>query len=833
MAVSGLRYVPVAGHYDEMTLSTGELRPQWKRLMTSLETLGADELGRRWREAQRLIEENGVTYNVYGDPRGIDRPWRLDPIPFLITSQEWAQIDAGIVQRATLWNRVLADLYGPGTLLRDGGLPPELVFANPGFLRPLRGVPVRDDLHLHVYAADLARSADGQWWVLADRTEAPSGAGYALENRVVLSRILPEVQRQFYVRRLAGWFQAYRETLRKLAPPGRDEPRIVLLTPGPYNETYFEHAFLARYLGFTLAEGADLTVRGERVFLKTLSGLRPVDVIIRRQDSAFCDPLELLGESALGIAGLVQAVRAGSVTIANALGSGLVETAATMAFLPGLCRTLLGEELRLPSVASWWCGQQRELDYVTEHLDQLVVKPTFAGWNREVVFGRDLSAAKRARFLEELRAAPERFVAQEQVALSTAPIGGQGQGTSPATEPRHLVLRVYAVASNGSFMVMPGGLTRVSTSTDNLVVSSQRGGASKDTWVLADAPVPFVTLMDEATRPADVSRATYALTSRVADNLMWLGRLSERTEAGVRLFRCALRRLAEEPLRPADAPAPDALQLLSRTLWVDDADAVCGEAPEEAILAELFDRERPEALAATAAALHRTAWQLRDRISPDAWRFLGRLDAELVSPAGHPALRVGAVLAMLDEVLMIISAFTGVVMEGTTRGLGWRFLDVGRRIERGIQLVELLRHGLVAEPRNLPRRLGNLLEVADSAMTYRSRYQTSVRLELVLDLLLLDRVNPRSLIYQVEHIDERFAALPKAPRDGAQELFTLLRAADVDVLAALDHDGRRRSKLAALLDELAEGLPELADGLGHAYLSHAVPRRQPVGLRRR
>jgi uncharacterized circularly permuted ATP-grasp superfamily protein/uncharacterized alpha-E superfamily protein len=831
MAVSGLRYVPVAGHYDEMTLPTGELRPPWKRLMTSLERLGADELGRRWREAQRLIEENGVTYNVYGDPRGIDRPWRLDPIPFLITSSEWAVIEASIIQRATLLDRVLADLYGPGRLLREGGLPPELVFANPGFLRPLRGVPVRDDLHLHVYAADLARSADGQWWVLADRTEAPSGAGYALENRVVLSRILPEVQRQFYVRRLAGWFQAYRETLRRLAPPGREEPRIVLLTPGPYNETYFEHAYLARYLGFTLAEGADLTVRGERVFLKTLSGLRPVDVILRRQDSPFCDPLELLGESALGIAGLVQAVRAGTVTVANALGSGLVETAATMAFLPGLCRMLLGEELRMPSVASWWCGQPRELAYVAEHLDGLVVKPTFPGWNHEVVFGRDLDAKARAAFLDELRATPERFVAQEQVALSTAPIGGQGQGT----EPRHLVLRVYAVASQGSWVVMPGGLTRVSTSTDNLVVSSQRGGASKDTWVLADAPVPFVSLMDQATRPADVSRATYALTSRVADNLLWLGRLSERTEAGVRLFRCALRRLAEEPLRPAGAPVPDALQLLSSMVWVGDADAVRGEAPEEAILAELFDRDRPESLAATAAQLHRTAWQLRDRISPDAWRFLGRLDNELVAPATHPALRVGAVLAMLDDVLMIISAFTGVIMEGTTRGLGWRFLDVGRRIERGIQLVELLRHGLVDEPRNLARRLGNLLDIADSAMTYRSRYQTSARLELVLDLLLLDRVNPRSLIYQVENIEERFAVLPKAPHEAAQELVSLLRAADIELLTALDRrgKGRRRPKLASLLGVLAVGLPALADGLGHAYLSHAIPRRQPVGLRRR
>lgn len=821
-------YAAVAGHWDEMALPNGEQRTHWRQLMENLDAIGREELLRRWREGRRLIEENGVTYNVYGDPRGMARPWQLDTIPLLLSSSEWRDIEAAVVQRATLLNRMLGDLYGPGRLLQEGWLPPSLVFANPGFLRPLAGIAVPESCRLQVYAADLARSPDGRWWVLADRTQAPSGAGYALENRVVMSRILPEAFRDFHVQRLASWFQTYRDTLLRQAPPGRDDPKVVLLTPGPYNETYFEHAYLARYLGFPLVEGADLTVRDERVFLRTISGLVPVDVIVRRQDDVFCDPVELFGESALGIPGLVHAVRAGHVTVANALGAGLLETAGIMAFLPGLCRHLLDEELRMPSLATWWCGEQRERSYVEANLERLVVKPTFAAPRRDVVFGDALSGADRTKLLDQIEAAPHAFVAQERLALSTAPTASES-----GHEPRHLVVRVYAVASNDSYVVMPGGLTRVSSTPESLVVSAQRGGGSKDTWVLADEPVPFVTLLDRVERPVDVSRATYALTSRVADNLLWLGRLSERSEAGVRLFRCALRRLAEEPLHAADAPLPDALDLLARSGWIADPEAIVGAAREDATLDALFERKRAGSLGATVGALHRLAWLLRDRISADAWRFLARTDQELTPPTGHPALRVSDTLGLLERTLMALSAFTGLVMEGMTRGEGWHFLEIGRRIERGIQMVELLRTGLVDDAPRESRRLENVLEIADSSMTYRSRYQTSVQLPLVLDLLLADEANPRSVAYQLARLVNRFELLPRAPRAAGQALLDRLRSVDLAEIAALEagDEGEQRTGLAALLAELATGIPALAEALNHAYLSHAMPRRQPVGVR--
>lgn len=776
-----------------------------------------------------MLAENGVTYNVYGDPRGVDRPWQLDPIPMLLDSQEWSGIEASVAQRAMLLDRILADVYGPQRLLREDLLPPELLFAHPGFLRPCRGIAVPGGRYLHAYAADLARSPDGQWWVIADRCQAPSGAGYALENRVVMSRVMPELFNAFHVQRLAPSFLALRDLLRRMAPAGCESPRIVMLTPGPYNETYFEHAYLSRYLGFNLVEGADLTVRDDRVLLKTLSGLQPVDVILRRQDAHFCDPLELWGESALGVPGLVNAVRAGTVTVANALGSGLAETAATMALLPGLCRHLLGENLRMPSVATWWCGQQRELDHTLANLEKLVLKPAFpgpAGPDQDVVFGGELSGQSLQELRERIRARPHHWVAQEKVALSTVPTGDES-----GLQPRHMVLRVYAVADGEGWSVMPGGLTRVSSTADSLVVSSQRGGASKDTWVLAEAPTPYVSLLPSEERPAEVSRTSFSLTSRVADNLLWLGRGSERVEANIRIFRAALEALAEEPLRSAAAPAPDAVQLVERLGRLPEAENL---GLQDRVFAALFDRSFAESVAVSVSEIQRLAWLLRDRISPDAWRVLSQLDQGFVAPVAHPALRVNNTLELLEAALLQIAAFTGLVVEGMTRGLGWQFLEVGRRLERGIQMVDLLRHSLVEEIAEGSGWLETVLAVADSSMTYRSRYQASLQLPLVLDLLLVDELNPRSVGFQLAGLEDRFRTLHRAPLEEVRELLARVRETPLDELVQLEPsaDGSaRRSNLEALLTALATGFPQLADSLNHMYLSHALPQRRGPSFR--
>ncbi len=830
-------YRTVRGVFDEMTDAQGVRRGHWHALLTAMDRMRPDELPRRWEAAGRLIHEHGVTYNVYGDPQGMDRPWALDPLPLVIDPADWRRIEAGLVQRATLLNLIIADLYGPQRLLHDGLLPPELVFAHPGFLRPCHGIPVPGAAHLVQYAADLARSPDGQWWVLGDRVQAPSGAGYALENRIVVSRTLPEAFRDCNVQRLATYFGKLRETLRDLAPRGRNDPKIVLLTPGPFNETYFEHAYLARYLGYTLVEGGDLTFRDNKIYLKTLGGLVQVDVIIRRMDDDFCDPLDLRPDSTLGIPGLVQAAHAGHVTIANALGSGVVESPALMAFLPGLCRHLLGEELQLPSVATWWCGQQRERREVTARIDRLVVKPAFGALGSDPHFGDMLSDAERHKLIARIEARPHHWIAQERVPLSTAPVWRGGK-----VEPRHVVLRTYVVRCDDSYSAMPGGLTRTSISAESLVVSMQRGGGSKDTWVLADGPVSSFSLLEPEHSAVTVVRRGAELPSRVADNLYWLGRYVERAEDTVRLFRAILDRLTIDSL--GGTPELPVLLAAAQAMGVGSFGDDMHHAAlpltdplrlEDRIRTLLLDREHYTSLRATLDRAFNLASVVRDRISLDAWRIINQLhlDVREVSTAQGDRPVVGEVATLLNRLVITLSAFSGLGMESMTRGQGWRFLDIGRRIERGVHTIRLVASALGRTHPHEPSVLEAILEVADSSMTYRSRYQTTLRVAAVLDLLLIDETNPRSLAFQMaallNHVENLPNALGGGPgsasRSEEQQLvlaaLTDLRVSDPRQLAAVDDDGFRRG-LAFVLNNLASRLPRLSDALARTYLSHAA-----------
>ena len=667
------------GFHDEMMTAAGDIRPRWRGLVELLNQIGPEGLAVRWQEGRRLIHDNGVTYNVYGDPQSTERPWPLDPVPLIIDAAEWAKIEAAIIQRATLLNQMLADFYGPQQLLRDRKYPPELVFQHPGFLRACSGVPLPGDIHLHSYSADIARSPDGHWWVLADRTQAPSGAGYALENRLVSNRVLPDLFRAENVHRLAQFFQSYRDMLRSLAPK-RENPRIVLLTPGPYNETYFEHAFLARYLGYTLVEGADLTVRNSHVYMKTLGGLLPVDVIIRRQDDTYCDPLELRSESMLGVAGLVQAVMAGNVAVANALGSGLLESAAPAAFLPSLCKHILGEELKMPNIASWWCGDPGPREWVADHLTNVVIKSATPNLDFEPVFGPCFSLREREAMLARIKANPGAYVAQEQVSLSTVPVARDGMLHS-----RHLVLRVFAVASVREgcvYVVMPGGLSRITASLDSLVVSMQHGGGSKDTWVVGDSEPPPFSLLRKASGPLPVSRATFDLPSRMADNLYGLGRYLERFEANVRTVRAILPRLYQDTDPVSSAALNVCRQVLLGAGYLggkpedsksDDAtpettepepDANRPPLAESEVLALIADRDERRSLRSGVAEIRRVAWLLRDRISAvDAWRVLKHLDQQFTGTPPPEPLRVSWAQDLLDRAVISLSAFSGLAIE--------------------------------------------------------------------------------------------------------------------------------------------------------------------------
>ncbi len=843
-------YRALAGCYDELIASDDSVRRYWQPFVDAMELLGGDEIRRRWEESQDLIRQNGVTYNVYGDPRGTDRPWQLDPIPLLMSPAESRVLEDGLIQRASLLDMILADLYGPQRLLGRGFLPPELVFGNPAFLHPCHAMQVPANRYLHLYAANLGRSDDGKIVVLGDRTQAPSGTGYALENRLVLSRMLPELFRDCRVQRLAPFFQAVRDILQSIAPHNRDNPRVVLLTPGPYNETYFEHAFLAGYLGYTLVEGGDLLVRGNRVYLKLLGGLQPVDVILRRVDDDYCDPLELRGSSFLGVPGLLQVLRAGNVAMANALGSGLVETPALLAYLPAISRELLGEDLKLPWAESWWCGEPVGLGHVLAKLSRMVIKPAFANRRFEPVFADRLDSQQLQDLACRIRARPGDFVGQEQIALSSVPVM-QGE----RLQSRYAAVRVFLTARNGTYTVMPGGLTRVSCSSDSKVVTMQKGGGSKDTWVLGDHPVGTFSLLPPPHRPLRLSRAGGDLSSRHADNFYWLGRYVERAESVVRLLRGILVRLTEKS-GMADVPE---LPLLLRVLtaqtrtfpgFLDQTRPDSLDRPEDELLSVIFDRERKGSLAATLTLLQRVASKVRDRISADMWRALSHLMVDMMADLtamaqpsnggtdapelNHVDARgvLSDVLELLDAGISRLAAFSGLVSENLTRGQSLTFLNMGRRLERSLQMSSLLRCTLCTETRNEGSLLEALLEIADSSMTYRRRYLGMIQAAPVLDLLLADETNPRSLAYQVAALGESIDRLPRDPalpgRSTEQRLvlanLTDLRLANIDALARAEQSGRR-TRLVDLLSRLEADLPVLSEVIAASYFSHLQTSR--------
>jgi uncharacterized circularly permuted ATP-grasp superfamily protein/uncharacterized alpha-E superfamily protein len=814
--------------FDELLEPTGGVRPHWQPLIRRLEAATPDDM-RGWLDfIQNRIQENGVTYNVYADPKGADRPWALDPLPLVLPDAEWAFVAEAVAQRARLLDAVLADLYGPQQLLADDLAPPALVYGHHGFLWPCQGVAPVGGNHLHFYAADLARSPDGKWWVIADRTQSPSGAGYALENRLIVSRLYPELFHDQRVQHLAGFFRALQDNLARQAPvdPG-ESPLIVLLTPGPYNETYFEHAYLARYLGFTLVEGQDLTVRGDTLFLKTLTGLKRVHVVLRRLDDSYCDPLELRADSTLGVAGLLEVVRAGRVLVANALGSGVLENPALAGFLPSICEALLGESLLMPSVASWWCGEDPAREFVRENLDDLVIKAVYPTQRFEPVFGRDLSGSARRDLLARIEARPHAFMAQELVHLSQAPI--VSRGVDRRLLARSIGLRVFAVAGADGFHVMPGGLTRVAASGNLPVISMQRGGASKDTWVLSETPVSTFSLLKRQLGAADVLRTAPYLPSRSVENLYWLGRYTERSENAARLLRAIVNRLADgddsDDGLHAALDVAERLALLPRDGEGGNATAV------RRVLRGVYDPDWSGSLAAMGRRLGWAAGHVRERLSADHWHALSRLQEALRPPAGRS--RLDHATTILDRVVLSCTSLAGFVMDDMARDDGWRFMVIGRRIERLQHLCTVVA-GFLRRCDGSVDETDCLLEIADGLETYRYRYHRPPELVPVIDLVVCDPDNPHSVLFQIEMIGRYLDALKHhalhaalAPLQEAAAVVAGFRLAALEDHPLEEGDCVSCNEFAGGLEQVRQCAITLADEISRSAFTHlgAEPAR--------
>jgi len=827
-------YRPVPGTYDEMKSADGQVRPHWQKLVDALRSLSRTEMDARWKRVERILYENGLTHNIYGQGDATERPWRLDALPLLISAEDWRRLEKGLVQRARLLDAVLADCYGEQHLMLEGHLPAPLVLGNPQFLRPCHGVPVSSGRRLHYYAADVGRAPDGSWWVFKDRCESPVGGGYALENRIALRNCLPDEFVANRVQQLAGFFQSVHDG--HVALTGRDDPRIIVLTAGPTTSGYFAHSYLARYQGYVLAEGPDLTVRDNRVYLKTLEGLRPVDVIIRRVEAASCDPLELRSDSPHGVPGLVEAVRAGTVSVVNALGSGLADTEGLMPFLPGLCRTLLQEELQLPSLATWWCGQDEAREYVLRNLEWLETRDVYyRGASEPGTQNPDGPEAWQVGGpAERIAERGFAYLAREPMRLSTVPVIGP-QGLRPVP----FALRVFVAASADGYAVMPGGLARLCPPHAGQAFDFGRFGDGKDTWILSDTSSRASRPRRTRTGAVELRRTGRELPSRTADNLFWLGRNVERAEAIMRQVRASVLRLIDD-----DRPSEDLLAIdrVLRPTFAkagiappDDAEQKAGvRAGLERELGELvFDAERDYGLRRTLRDLGRTASLSRERLSGDSWRILHGLQPD--DFARRPGLavpprrsQVAGVLGQLDQGIQRLAAFSGMGTENMTRSFGWRFLDMGRRVERSTQTSSLLGCLLTAEDPEDDGSLFLVLDIADSFMTYRSRYLLTPQLAPVLDLLLLDETNPRSVAYQLEALAAHLERLPHSAAEPAGSnaqrivhgLLAELRLADIDGLSRKSRLGDRPG-LKGLLGGVAEDLARLTPDIARTYFSHA------------
>lgn len=829
------RYEPPGSIRDELVSRDGSIRAHWSGIARSYRDLGVDELLRRRDEIVLLLEQDGVTYNVATSDGRPHRPWELDPIPLVVSSDEWSILEAGIAQRARLFDLIQSDLYGQRRLLTRGDIPPSLIFEDPSFLRVCDGVTVPNERQLVVYAADLTRGPDGRWLAMGNRTQAPSGAGYAIQNRNVISKVFPTIFRNAEAMRLAPFVRTLRATLQAAAPSGVDDPSIVVLTPGPLSETAFEHAFIATQLGYPLVEGSDLVNRDGRIWLRTVSDLVPVDVILRRVDAWFCDPLELLPESTLGVPGLVDATRAGTVSVVNPLGSGVLENAALSVFLPELSRALLGEGLSLPSVDSWWCGRPSSKSHVLANLATMVVRPTSRRRGGSTIDATLLSRTELDELATRIDAEPEAWVGQPRVESATAPLLADD-----GFQPHPTVLRTFAVADGSDYLVMTGGLARTARTSEAGPITNRTGAVAKDTWVLSTEPETLGGFWLTGA-PAQAGEPAAPLPSRAAENMFWLGRYAERAEAAVRLLRVVNGRRTEFE-QVTDGPGAEALEALliaiTRVTTTfpgfvgDDAAAMLAD-PGEELLALVVDDTRPGTVAQAISKMFDAVEVLRDQLSVDTWLVIGSMQGRLDRLESVSGDRDDAVSTVLNGLLESLLALAGLMAESMVRDHAWQFLESGRRVERALQITALVGALLTVdyEPAAESLIAESALTAAESIITYRRRYRSHAQVATLLDLLLSDPGNPRSLRFQLDRLAEGVGALDAARRHDSsaaaltkvRESLELLEGIDSERLADVV-DGSRPG-LQSFLWDIRQRLLATADAIGADNFTRLLPQQ--------
>ncbi len=819
-----------------------QLPPHWKTFFESYNRLGSAEIAGRDEDLTRLMRENGVTYNIYGDPSGLARPWKLDIIPFLISKEEWTSIEAGLQQRARLLNAILEDIYGERKLFRSGLLPFELLYNHPGFLRQCSGIKLPGKHNLVMYSADLARSRNGRLWIVNDRTQAPSGSGYALENRTAMTRVVPELFDGLKVRHLSPYFNSLRDSLTQLAPRIRtrqsSSPRIVILTPGSSNETYFEHAYLSSYLGFTLVQGNDLIVKDNFVWLKTIGGLERVDVIVRRVDDVYCDPLELRADSQLGVPGLLQAVRSGHVSIANPIGSSVLENPGLMPFLQSIARHLWSEDLLIPTIATWWCGQPKELNYVLSHLPSLVIKSIHRKPGVSTSIDGGALTSKQVQKLQTwIKANPALYVGQEKADISSTPslIGGN-------IEPRQVLFRNFLVSNGDGYVAMAGGLCRTSPDKGELSFSNQSGGISKDAWILSPEPYRIVNTLRDTSSPNPTILEEDRLTSHAAENLFWVGRYTERVLGNARFLRTVMQFLSEgnrQVLESTQLTEKCLLTALTENTYTypgfvgpDNEEKFSN--PWAELKEVLLNENRPGSIKSNFLSFKRSIHEVRELWSTDTWRVLRTMEEELsqdipLSHQGHTRM-----LHTVDKLITFAIAFIGLNRESISRDQGWRVLDTGRKIEQSLLLLTMLRTTLVKKNSDQVdyHLQQSVLMSHECLVNYRYKYRQPIDKRLVLDFMVFDSNNPRSITHLVSVLVFHLKQLPK---DYSQhsltsyerlilEADTLLKISDKTLLSQLNSEDETDTRLDEFLTKTYDLISSIPGVISKTYFKHESSR---------
>ncbi|WP_404418088.1 circularly permuted type 2 ATP-grasp protein [Marinospirillum sp.] len=845
-----LQNYPDARQHDELINEQGEFRAHWQPVLDELAELGQEGLRHCSEATQDLLHENGVTFNVYEDEEGQLRSWQLDPLPFVISTDEWEKLEQGLIQRSRLLEALVDDLYGERRVIHEGILPPELVYTHPAWLFSAAGhQAIRERPWILLHGTDITRDHQGEWRIMGDWTQAPSGAGYALENRVLLARALPNLYRDAPLRRLASFLQAQHRCLAELARKHRDNPNIVLLTPGQGSPGYFEHAWLANYMNFSLVEGADLVVRDGQVSMRTLGGLKAVDVIVRHINDPWCDPLELRGDSLLGVPGLMQAARQGDVEIANALGVGVLEHPALACFMPELCDLLLGEKLLLKSRNTLWCGEP-------ENLEKLLTLP--AGWQfkniqnpGQLLEPQQFSTSEQKAFLDELQTVPHLYVAQQPFQAATSPCFDSQTGQIGA---QPVNLRFFSLADPSDIdkpvqkrrqRIMPGGLAWIAEPGTPVMDSSQ----VKDIWVMAPVPQPHVSLLLQAHGPIRVTRDSQDLPSRVADSLFWMGRYGERLDSRSRLLRETLSKLLEEGHLPLQATLlPDLFTALS--LPLPDLENLTDDKDSSAIhtrtslqflhlrnrLLEMFTENTPDGLPWLFSYLLRNSRAIRDHLGDDSWRTLNHLHRKIQGLQRAQEITGGR--SSLEEVITHLAAFFGLCNETMPHHYGWRFMDLGRFTERVISSLELLKLALITARKPGIPLWEVVLSTTDNLTVYRRRYRSQLHPAAILDLLLFDESNPRSIGYMLKRLERQIEKLPQPEMTPFRNLENRLIIEATSTLHLVDPDSLldpatseiAHTALEELLDALLRPLHQLSDAISHSHFSHVETPRQLVSL---